>query len=60
LSDEEKMAVDFLSRCMELDPARRISAKEALDHEFLRLGLDETVEPSVDGADDDEMDILRV
>lgn len=60
LSDDEKMAVEFLSRCMELDPARRISAKEALDHEFLRLGLDETVEQSVDGADDDEMDILQV
>lgn len=60
LSDEEKMAVEFLSRCMELDPARRISAKEALDHEFLRLGLDETAEQSVDGADDDEMDILQV
>ncbi|KAK4442689.1 kinase-like protein [Podospora aff. communis PSN243] len=56
LSEDEKMAVEFLNRCMELDPHRRISADEALQHEFLQMGLDEPSQP----ADDDEMDILEV
>ncbi|KAH6614676.1 kinase-like domain-containing protein [Chaetomium sp. MPI-SDFR-AT-0129] len=61
LSSEEKLAIEFLSRCMELDPSKRISAKEALQHDFLRLGLDETSsvgEPS-EAGDDDEMDMLK-
>jgi len=36
LSAEEKLAVKFLERCFELDPCKRISAEEALEHEFLR------------------------
>lgn len=28
--------VDLLLRCLEMDPKRRISAKEALEHEFFR------------------------
>ena len=56
LSDDEKLAVEFLSRCMELDPSKRISAEEALEHEFLRMGLDEAAS---EAGDDDEMDILR-
>lgn len=36
LNKEEKLAVAFLERCMDLDPTRRISAKDALEHEFLR------------------------
>lgn len=36
LSPEEKGAVRFLERCFDLDPAKRISAEEALQHEFLR------------------------
>jgi cell division control protein 7 len=36
LSDEEKMAVAFLERCFELDPNKRISAEEALEHPFLK------------------------
>lgn len=36
LTDEEKGAVAFLERCMELDPHQRISAAEALRHPFLR------------------------
>ncbi|KAM0276993.1 hypothetical protein ACHAQH_006176 [Verticillium albo-atrum] len=35
LNEQEKMAVGFLERCMDLDPAKRISASEALDHPFL-------------------------
>ncbi|KAI1120455.1 putative cell cycle protein kinase [Nemania abortiva] len=35
LTPEEKEAVEFLSRCMDLDPTRRISAEEALRHPFL-------------------------
>ncbi|KAI1324195.1 kinase-like protein [Xylariaceae sp. FL0255] len=41
LSDEEKSAIEFLTRCMELDPSRRISAVEALQHEFLRMDVDD-------------------
>ncbi|PHH56217.1 Cell cycle serine/threonine-protein kinase hsk1 [Ceratocystis fimbriata CBS 114723] len=39
LNEEELLAVDFLKRCMTLDPSKRLSAKEALQHDFLRLGL---------------------
>jgi cell division control protein 7 len=59
LSDEEKLAVEFLGKCMELDPSKRLSAEDALSHEFLRMGLDEPVEGG-SGEDDDEMDILKV
>ena len=35
LTAEEKLAVSFLDRCFELDPSKRISADEALEHPFL-------------------------
>jgi cell division control protein 7 len=35
LTTEEKGAVAFLERCLDLDPYKRISAEEALRHEFL-------------------------
>lgn len=35
LTKEEKGAVAFLERCLELDPQKRISAREALEHDFL-------------------------
>ena len=35
LDREDKEAIKFLERCLELDPKKRISAKEALEHEFL-------------------------
>jgi cell division control protein 7 len=37
---EHKLALDFLDRCMELNPAKRVTAKEALVHPFLG-GIDE-------------------
>jgi cell division control protein 7 len=37
LAPDEKLAVRFLERCMELDPTRRITAEQALEHEFLRV-----------------------
>ncbi|RDL31775.1 Protein kinase-like (PK-like) [Venustampulla echinocandica] len=49
LSGEEKLAVAFLERCFELDPNKRISAKEALEHDFLR----------VDDEEEDEMEIIN-
>ena len=36
LRRDEKLAVRFLERCFELDPHKRISAQEALEHDFLR------------------------
>ena len=35
LNDEELEAVEFMRVCLELDPAKRISASEALRHPFL-------------------------
>ncbi|KAK3368015.1 kinase-like domain-containing protein [Podospora didyma] len=58
LSDGEKLAVEFLTRCMDLDPSRRISAEEALEHEFLQMALQPP--PAVVPEEDDEMDMLSV
>jgi cell division control protein 7 len=41
LKDGEKEAIKFLERCLELDPKKRISAKDALDHPFLSKPLDD-------------------
>jgi cell division control protein 7 len=49
LANDEKLAVKFLERCFELDPNRRISAEEALQHEFLKDDI---------YTDDDEMHML--
>ena len=46
----ELLAIRFLERCMELDPKKRISAKEALEHEFFTADLKQ------DEAD--EMDVV--
>lgn len=51
LTDEEKLAVRFLERCLELDPNKRISAKDALEHEFLK-------EVDCTDDEDDEMHML--
>ena len=32
---EQKLALDFLDNCMELNPQNRISAAQALQHPFL-------------------------
>ena len=51
LDPGEKAAIKFLERCLELDPRRRISAEEALQHDFLRERL-----PDDEG--EDEMDMV--
>ncbi|KAI1098142.1 kinase-like protein [Jackrogersella minutella] len=50
LTYEEKEAIEFLTRCMDLDPNRRISAKEALAHDFLQV--EEGAEPDPEVEDD--------
>ncbi|KFY41264.1 hypothetical protein V495_05010 [Pseudogymnoascus sp. VKM F-4514 (FW-929)] len=53
LSDEEKLAIRFLERCFDLDPNKRISAAEALDHPFLK----DKAESSED-EDEDEINMI--
>ena len=52
LRPDEVPMVEFLQRCLELDPQQRISAEEALEHPFL-------VEKEEEGSED-EMDILQL
>jgi cell division control protein 7 len=47
LSRDEKLAVSFLERCLDLDPNKRISAEEALKHPFLKID-DEYTEDETD------------
>ncbi|KAI1767174.1 kinase-like protein [Hypoxylon sp. FL1150] len=47
LTEDEKEAIEFLQRCMDLDPTKRISAKEALVHDFLQVDT-EAEEPDVE------------
>ncbi|CAG8958629.1 hypothetical protein HYFRA_00009946 [Hymenoscyphus fraxineus] len=53
LSSGEKLAVRFLERCFELDPNKRISAQEALQHDFLRVDEPETE------YDEDDLDVIQ-
>ncbi|KAI2634446.1 kinase-like protein [Xylaria nigripes] len=48
LTPAEKEAIEFLSRCMELDPTRRISAREALRHPFLQVAVETEPEPDAE------------
>lgn len=54
LSEEEKLAVNFLEQCMELDPTRRISAQQALEHNFLTND-----QSGQELAHDDEVEMLE-
>ncbi|KAI3337995.1 kinase-like domain-containing protein [Ustulina deusta] len=51
LTPEEKEAIDFLTRCMDLDPTRRISAEEALQHPFLQVDAESEPEPELDAEE---------
>ncbi|KAG5917870.1 hypothetical protein E4U61_002359 [Claviceps capensis] len=54
LTKEEKLAIRFLERCLELDPTRRITAEQALEHPFLQID-----QPPYHGTgDDNEVDML--
>ncbi|KAI5363901.1 Putative serine/threonine-protein kinase, active [Septoria linicola] len=41
ITDEEHDAIDFMKGCLELDPVKRMTAAEALEHPWLRLESDE-------------------
>jgi cell division control protein 7 len=50
LNEEEKDAVNFLERCLEVDPHKRITAAEALKHPFISgAGME---------VDDDAVDLV--
>ncbi|KAI1424293.1 kinase-like domain-containing protein [Xylaria sp. FL1777] len=53
LTPEEKEAIEFLSRCMDLDPTRRISAAAALQHPFLQVDVEAEAEtePELDAEE---------
>lgn len=51
LTPEEKEAIEFLARCMDLDPTRRISAEEALQHPFLQVDGEGEPEPELDAEE---------
>ncbi|KAL1633361.1 Cell division control protein 7 [Neofusicoccum ribis] len=55
LSNDEKDAIEFLQRCLECDPNKRITAEEALQHPFI-LHLDEAEYD--DGAGDGDVDLV--
>jgi cell division control protein 7 len=49
LSADEKEAVEFLGRCLECDPNKRITAEEALQHPFIAgAGMEQCDEELVD------------
>ncbi|KAF8543050.1 kinase-like domain-containing protein [Trichophaea hybrida] len=50
----EALACQFLARCFELDPAKRISADEALQHEFLNYYEEP---PSEDEEDEQDQEM---
>ncbi|KAI5790744.1 kinase-like domain-containing protein [Peziza echinospora] len=56
MPEDEKVACNFLARCLELDPAKRISAKEALEHDFLRMDDDEEEEEEEEEEEGEEDD----
>lgn len=42
LSQDERLMVDFIRRCLEIDPAKRITCDEAIRHEWFKELLIET------------------
>ena len=36
LDDNEKNMVDFIRRCLEVDPAKRMTCEEALRHDWFK------------------------
>ena len=57
LSAGEKLTIKFLERCMELDPKKRISAREALEHEF--LAEETNLLADEDEEMEDELDVIE-
>ncbi|RAL62033.1 hypothetical protein DID88_002521 [Monilinia fructigena] len=56
LTKEEKLAVEFLERCLELNPHKRISAEDALNHPFL---LEQTEDEDIKNEDyEDELSMI--
>lgn len=45
VSCEDEMFVDFIRKCLELDPEVRMSASEAMEHPWIREGLVKTFAP---------------
>lgn len=54
LDDEEKEAVQFLYRLLECNPAKRITADEALRHPFITKALEDSE------VDEDMVDLVDV
>lgn len=59
LNEEELEAVRFLERCLDLSPEARITAREALDHKFLREDTYEADLYDEEEVGEDELDLLQ-
>ncbi|KAK2757857.1 hypothetical protein FQN54_004263 [Arachnomyces sp. PD_36] len=60
LTDSIRQATQFLSGLMELDPAKRLSAKEALRHEFFTHPVEDEIYEEEDGrASEEEVDSVE-
>ena len=42
LSEEEKLLLDFVEKCLDLDPAKRITCEEALEHPYFAQVMEES------------------
>ena len=42
---EDQLFVDFIKKCLELDPENRMSASEAMQHPWIKEGLEKTFAP---------------
>ncbi|KAM3413885.1 hypothetical protein BST61_g10559 [Cercospora zeina] len=49
ITDDEREAMAFMKECLELDPGKRITAAEALEHPWLRLESDDGGSTCSDG-----------
>ena len=48
--EERELMQDLIQKCLNMDPEERISAAEALDHEWFKFGKTEKVVPEIENS----------